>query len=336
MRFARVFSTIDTHTVGQPTRTVIGGLPHIPGDTVADKMLHLRDHMDWIRTMLTYEPRGSGIMSGAIITPPCHPEADLGIIYIEVGGYLPMCGHDTIGATTALIEGGIIPAVEPETTLTLETPAGLVRVTAEVRDHVVKSVRFRNVPAFLYKKDVSVPVPGLGEVSCDIAYGGNFYAILPADSVGLRIDPANAGSLIQAGNKIREAINSSVEVQHPEKPFVRGLTHVEFYGPPCHPEAHVQNCVVFQPGGIDRSPCGTGTCAKVATLCARGELDLSQEFVHESIIGTTFRARAIEETAVGQHRAVIVEIRGQAFVTGMHTFVRDPEDPLPDGFLLGV
>jgi proline racemase len=301
---------------------------------MSEKMTRLREDADWVRTVLVHEPRGSGVMSGALITEPCHPEADMGVIYFEVGGYVPMCGHDTIGACTALLETGILRASEPETRVTFDTPAGLVRVIAEVRDGSVESVRFCNVPSFLYRPDVTVDVPGAGRVTCDLAYGGNFYAILPASAVGLEIAPENAGLLIQAGNRIRDTVNTVVKVCHPEKPFINRVTYVQFTGPPRTVGAHGQNCVVIEPASLDRSPCGTGTSARVAALHARGRLALGEEFVYESIIRTRFVARAVETTTVGDLPAVVPEIKGQAFVTGIHTFVVSPNDPLPEGFLL--
>lgn len=336
MRLSRVITTIDTHTQGQPTRTVTGGIPRIPGESVADKMLYLRDNMDWLRTMLVYEPRGHNIMSGAILTEPSHPEADVGVIYIEVGCYLPMCGHDTIGCCTALVEAGMVPVTEPHTYITLETPAGLVRTRVDVRDNVAKQVTFTNVPSFVHALDMEVDVPGKGRVRMDVAYGGNFYAILPASSVGLELVPGNAPEIIRVGKTIRKALNEQHKVVHPEKPFIDVVTHVEFYGPPTVDGAHVKNAVVFPPGDIDRSPCGTGTSAKLAVLRARGEIGPGEEFVHESLIGSIFRARVLEETSVGGLKAIVPEVSGAAYVTGIHQFVMDPEDPFQEGFLLGV
>jgi len=331
-----MISTIDTHTAGEPTRTIIGGLPYIPGKTMSDKMLYLRTHMDGLRTMLMYEPRGNEVMSGAILTQPCNAQADIGVIYIEVGGYLPMCGHDTIGCCTAMVEAGILPIEEPITTVKLDTPAGLVVATVAVEGFVAKSVTFKNVPSFVYKTDVKVEVPGYGRAVLDIAYGGNFYALVEAKSLGFTIVPERAGELVRAGVSIRKAVNSQLHIKHPEKPFIEGLTHVEFYGPPTHPEAHAKNAVIIPPGSIDRSPCGTGTSAKVATLYAKGKLKMGQEFVHESIIGTIFQARIVEETKVGNLPAVVPEITGRAYVTGINQFVVDPDDPLKEGFLLGM
>ncbi|MGE5485518.1 MAG: proline racemase family protein [Ignavibacteriales bacterium] len=336
MRFARMVTTIDTHTVGEPTRTIIGGVPHIPGRTMSEKMLYLRDNCDSFRTMLMYEPRGHGVMSGAIISEPCDPAADVGVVYIEVGGYLPMCGHDTIGCCTAMVEAGIVPVTEPETIVKLDTPAGLVVAKVAVENNVAKSVTFKNVPSFVMVPQAKVEVPGFGALTVDISWGGNPYAILEASKVGLTIDPSEAGEIVRVGNIIKDAINAQVKIFHPEKPYVDTVTHVEFYGPAKHPEAHAQNAVVFPPGAIDRSPCGTGTSAKVALMHSRGELEVGQEFVYESIIGTTFRARVIGETTIGPYKAVIPEVTGSAYVTGINQFVVDPDDPLKDGFLLGV
>jgi proline racemase len=299
-------------------------------------MAYVRDNLDDLRQMLMYEPRGNEVMSGAILTPPCREDADMGVIYIEVGGYLPMCGHDTIGCCTAMVEAGIVPVEEPITTIRLDTPAGLVVARVTVESGRAKEVTFTNAPAFLYRKDVEVFVPGHGRVTLDIAYGGNFYAIAEARQLGLEIKAERAGEIVQAGKAVRAAINQAIRVQHPEMEFIEGLTHVEFYGPPTRPDAHAKNAVVIPPGSIDRSPCGTGTSAKVAVLHARGELQENEEFVHESIIGTIFRARVVGTARVGSFAAVIPEISGRAYVTGIHHFVVDPEDPLKRGFLLGV
>jgi len=204
-----------------------------------------------------------------------------------------------------------------------------------VDDLIAKSVTFKNIPSFLYRSDVEVDVPDYGRITMDIAYGGNFYALVEAKGLGLDIAPEEAGDLVRAGVSIRKAVNDQLTVRHPERPFIEGLTHVEFYGPPARPEAHAKNAVVIPPGSIDRSPCGTGTSAKLATMYAKGEWKVGQEFVHESIIGTLFRARITEETRVGKLPAVIPEITGSAYVTGINQFVVDPADPLKEGFLLG-
>jgi len=334
MRIGRVFSTIDTHTGGEPTRTIIGGLPYIPGKTVVDKMKYLRDCMDWVRTALMFEPRGHSVMSGAILTEPTHPEADIGVVFIETGGYLPMCGHDTIGVSTALVETGMVTVKEPVTHIALETPAGLSRVKVDVENGVAKAVTFRNIASFVFAEGVGVDVPKFGKIKMDISYGGNPYAIVPADSVGLKICPENASKLIENGRIIRDAVNAQVRVQHPEKDFINSCTHVEFYGKPTTSGAHAKNAVFFADGGIDRSPCGTGTSAKLATLYSKGKLKLNEEFVHESIIGSIFRARAVEETKVGPYDAIIPEVTGSAHIMGINQLFIDPDDPHRNGFLL--
>ncbi|MFC7395520.1 proline racemase family protein [Scopulibacillus cellulosilyticus] len=333
MKAAKVFSTIDTHTGGNPTRTVISGMPPLKGKTMSEKMLHMKAEYDWIRIFLMYEPRGHEVMSGALLVEPCHPEADFGVIYIETGGYLPMCGHDTIGVCTALAEAGLIETDEPVKTLKLDTPAGLVEATIRLEDGKVKDVTFCNVPAFLLKR-VEVDVPEIGIVKCDIAYGGNFYAITDARELGLELTPANGLVIVSTAVKIRDAINASTDVVHPEAPFINKLTHVEFYTDPSNELADVKNTVVVPPGGIDRSPCGTGTCAKMATLYSQNQLAIGDSFVHESIVGSLFKGRIIETTKIGELDAVVCEITGSAWVMGMHQFFYQPEDELNDGFLL--
>ncbi|MDQ0884510.1 proline racemase family protein [Peribacillus sp. V2I11] len=333
MKAQRVFTTIDTHTGGNPTRTLISGLPKLVGETMSEKMLHMKKEYDWIRKLLMNEPRGHDVMSGALLTDPCHPEADIGVIYIETGGYLPMCGHDTIGVCTALVESGLIPIQEPVTSLKLDTPAGLVEVEISLENGKAKEVSFCNIPAFLLKS-VSVDVKGIGRVNADIAYGGNFYAIIDAESVGLDLIPENASNIIEKAINIRNTINEKTEIVHPLYSFIRGLTHVEFYTEPTHAEADVKNTVVVPPGGIDRSPCGTGTSAKMAVLYANQEISIGEEFVHESIVGSLFRGRVLETTYVGDVDAVVTKITGSAWLMGMHRFFYHEEDPLKEGFLL--
>ncbi|MFJ5713971.1 proline racemase family protein [Neobacillus sp. NPDC093127] len=333
MKAQKVFTTIDTHTGGNPTRTVISGLPELVGETMSEKMLYMKEEYDWIRKLLMNEPRGHDVMSGALLTNPCHPEADIGVIYIETGGYLPMCGHDTIGVCTALVESGLITVQEPVTSLKLDTPAGLVEVEIAVEGGKAKEVSFCNVPAFLLKS-VSVDVEGIGQVDADIAYGGNFYAIIDAKSVGLELIPENASLIIEKAITIRNTINEKTEVVHPKYPFIRGLTHVEFYTNPTHKDADVKNTVIVPPGGIDRSPCGTGTSAKLAVLYANQKIALGEEFVHESIVGSLFRGSILETTNVEGVEAVVTKIAGSAWLMGMHRFFYHKEDPLKEGFLL--
>lgn len=329
----KLFTTVDSHTGGNPTRTVTSGLPKLKGRTMSEKMLEMKNEHDWIRKFLMNEPRGHGVMSGALITDPCHPDADVGVIFIETGGYLPMCGHDTIGVCTAMIETGLIEAVEPVTAITLDTPAGLVKTEIQVENGKAKLVTFRNVESFKYKS-IKVNVEGVGSVDCDIAYGGNFYGIIDARKLGLELVPENAPTIVETAIAIRKTINREHEIVHPEFPFIRGLTHIEFYTDPVHPEADVKNTVVVPPGGIDRSPCGTGTSAKLAVLFSEGKLAPGEVFVHESIVGSLFRARILETTEVKGYPAVIPEISGSAWLMGFHTFLYNEEDELNEGFLL--
>ncbi len=335
MKFKRVLSAVDTHAGGSPERVVVGGLPPIPGETMLEKARYVRGNLDHLRTLLVHEPRGHGNMYASLIVPPTVEDADVGVLYLEVGGYPTMCGHGTIAICTVLVETGVVEAREPETEITLDTPAGLVGAKVAVKDGEAESVTIRNVPSFLYKADIEVKVPGLGRVALDIAYGGNFCAILPAESVGLEVVPEAALDLIACGTEIWKAVNEQVEVQHPIEPGINCVNYVQFYAPATHRRATVKNAVIAPPTSLDRSPCGTGTSARMAALYARGKLGLHEEFVHESIIGSLFTGRLVAETRVGDFAAVIPTITGSAHITGLHQFMLDPRDPFPAGFLLG-
>jgi proline racemase len=335
MNFTKIITAIDTHTEGNPERVVTGGIPSIPGETMLEKSKYARDNLDYLRTLLVHEPRGHSNMYAALLVPPTVEEADIGVLYLEPGGYVTMCGHGTIAICTVLIETGIIEAREPEAEIVLDTPAGLVRARVAVKDGKAESVTIRNVPSFLYQADVELDVADLGRVKLDIAYGGNFYAILEADSVGLDVKTENANEIILMGTKIWQTVNEQVEIHHPQEPQIDCINYVEFCAPASHPKATLKNAVVVPPAGMDRSPCGTGTCAKMATLYTKGQLHLNEEFVYESIIGTLFFGRLIEETKIGEYPAVVPTIRGSAYITGIHQFVVDARDPFPGGFHLG-
>ena len=330
-----MFTTVDTHTAGEPTRTVIGGLPYIPGKTIIEKMLYLKEEEDCIRKTLVHEPRGNEVMSGVILTEPCTPGADIGVIFIEVGGYLPMCGHDTIGVATTLIETGIVKPVEPYTNIVLDTPAGLVKAKVKVENNVAKEVTFTNVPAFVFAKDVHLDIPGLGTIISDICYGGNFFVIAEGQDLGIDVTKKNVPKIIEIGQLLIKAANQKIKVFHPEKPFIDTITHVVISAPPTHSEANLKNVAIIPPGAVDRSPCGTGTSAKMASLNAKGLLDFGEHFTHESIISTVFKCQLLGETKVGDFQAVVPEITGSAYITGMNTLVLDPEDPFQEGFQLG-
>jgi len=336
MKTRIIYQTIDTHTGGQPTRTIYGGVGNIPGKTMSEKMLYLKEKRDDIRQLLMFEPRGNDIMSGVILTEPCTPGCDIGVIYLEVGGYLPMCGHDTIGVATALMEIGMLKTpIEPYTELFLDTPAGVVKVKIHIESGSVRDVTFENVPAFVFKRDAVITVPGIGNVKMDISYGGNFYALIRASDVGLKIIPEEAAQTVQLGQSIRGAVNTQMEVFHPEYNFIRGLTHVQFYEPIKDDKClRSRNAVVIPDGTLDRSPCGTGSSARLASLFACGELAVGERFINESIIGSQFECRILREERIGEFVSVIPEITGSAYVTGIHSFFVDHDDPFQSGFQL--
>ena len=334
MRARKMFRTVETHSLGHPTRTVVSGFRHIPGKTMAEKFTYMKENEDWFRKLLAYEPRGSEIMSCTLITEPCTPGTDVGILYFEASCWLPMCGHDTMCATVALIESGLVEVTEPVTHLSLDTPAGVVEVDAKVEDGVVEEVSFVNAPALVLNRNVTVNTREFGPLTMDISWGGNVYAILPAASVGIEIDPANTSKLIACAQSIAKDINEQVEIKHPELDFVDRVTHVEFAGPPKGETADIQNCVVALPKVVDRSPCGTGTSAKAALLHEEGKLAVGESFNHESIIGSIFKCEVLEETTVGGRPAIIPKVTGNACIMGFCTWVLDPKDPFPEGFLL--
>ena len=332
MRARRVLSAVDSHTEGMPTRVITGGVGTLPGATMLERKLHFESELDELRLLLMREPRGHGAMSGAILQPPTRPDADWGVLFIEVSGCLPMCGHGTIGVATVLVETGMVAVTEPETIIRLDTPAGLVEVRVGVRDGAATAVTLRNVPAFLERQDATVELDG-ASLSYDLAYGGNFYAIVDAAGVGLRPEPEQASALIAEGAKIMEAIEAHDRPVHPADSRIGGLRHVLFTGPG-RDGADARGAVSIHPGWLDRSPCGTGTSARMAQLHARGELALGQPFVHESVIGTRFTGRLVAETDAGGRPAVVPEITGRAWITGMGQYLLDPTDPFPAGFAL--
>jgi proline racemase len=330
---SRVFAAVDSHTEGMPTRVITGGVGPIPGATMLERKLHFERHLDDLRLLLMREPRGHGAMSGAILQPPLRPEADWGVVFIEVSGCLPMCGHGTIGVATVLVETGMVEVQEPETVVRLDTPAGLVEARVAVEAGRARSVALRNVPSFLLGRDRSVELDGR-TLTYDMAFGGNFYAILPADSAGLAVDPGRAGELIERGLELMAAINETERPVHPEDERIAGCRHVIFTAPGNDGPRSQRSATSIHPGWLDRSPCGTGTSAKLAALHARGELGVGEEFVNRSVIGTRFGGRIVEETRVGGLPAIVPEITGRAWITGMGQYVLDPEDPFPAGFSL--
>jgi len=336
MHFRRMITAIDAHTAGMPMRVITGGVPHIPGETMVDKVRYFRRHLDPMRAFIVLEPRGHAGMFAGVLTEPCTEESDMGVIFLNPGGYDTMCGHGAIAVCAVLVETGMVEVREPLTEITLDTPAGLVRASVAVEDGLVQSVSLQNVASFLYDSGVEVDVPGLGRLCLDIAYGGDlFYAIVPAESVGLRIAPEADGQIVATGRSIWEVLSRQIEAQHPETPALRGFAGVIFSGPPSHPRATLKNACFGPPGFTDRSPCGTGTCAKMAQLYAKGELGPGEEFVHESVIGTLFRGQIVAEAQVGPYPGIVPVITGNAYITGFQQMVVDPRDPFPAGFYMG-
>ena len=332
MHVTNIFEAIDTHTAGNPTRNLIAGVPDIPGKTMQEKMAYAKANLGWVVSTVMQEPRGHGNMSGTIWLPPCHPEAHMGILFIDASGIMTMCGHSTIGCVTAMLESGRIPITGEVTEVNIDTAAGLVRTRAYVENGRVVRVTFRNVPSFLYRSGV-VDVPGYGKIPYDVAFGGNTYAITDARHMNdLELRSGHLADIIKAAQAFGGAVRKEVDFVHPTDPFLKGISHVMFNAKPDDPKATYRNTVIFLPSSVDRSPCGTGTSARVASLFAKGELGLNEEFVHESVIGTQFTARIVEAVTVGECKGGVPEVSGRAHFTGLNKFVVDPEDPLKHGF----
>jgi proline racemase len=336
---------VDAHACGEPGRVIVGGVLDVPGDSMFEKMQYLERHADGLRKRMLREPRGYPATCCNLILPPTTPEADAGFVIMEQTEYPAMSGSNTICVATVLIETGMVPAREPLTELTLEVPAGLIRIRAAVTLGKVTSVEFENVPAFAVQIDASLDVPTLGTVKVDVAWGGMFYVIADAEQFGLKLQPENAREISRIGEMLRAAASEQLETVHPQNDQIRGVTISQLSAPSTH--ASRKNAVVVSTGPVDwnrpetwtgvldRSPCGTGTCAKMAVLHAKGELKLDQEFRHEGILGTVFNGRLIRETTVGPYRAVVPTLSGRAWITGFAQYVLDPDDPFPEGFTVG-
>lgn len=330
---SRTFSCLDGHTCGNPVRLVSGGGPVLQGATMLEKRAHFLEQYDWIRTGLMFEPRGHDMMSGSILYPPTRPDCDVGVLFIETSGCLPMCGHGLIGTVTMAIENGLVTPRE-EGRLAVDTPAGRVDVTYRQEGRFVEEVRLRNVPGFLHSEGLTAEVEGLGEVVVDVAYGGNFYAIVEPQTVFRDMADFTAGELVGFSPKLRKALNEKYEFVHPEHPAIRGLSHILWTGAPRHEEAHARNAVFYGDKAIDRSPCGTGTSARMAQLAAKGKLKVGDDFIHESIIGSLFRGRVEAAAEVGGRPAIVPSIAGWARQTGINTIFIDDRDPFAHGFVV--
>jgi len=325
------FFCIDAHTCGNPVRVVTGGGPDLHGRTMAERREHFVREFDWIRTALMFEPRGHDLMSGSILYPPLREDCDLAVLFIETSGCLPMCGHGTMGTVTVAIEHGLVQPRTPGL-LRLEVPAGRVDAHYSMTGGKVAAVRIVNVPSYLAAQNLAVECPELGRLTVDVAYGGNFYAIIDPQDTYPGLDHLSAADILRYSPVLRDRLNRAHEFVHATDPRIRGLSHIQWTGAPRHAEAHGRNAVFYGAQAIDRSPCGTGSSARLAQLHARGLLREGEEFVHESIIGSLFRCRIESTTTVGPHPAVIPSIEGWARVTGINVIVDDDDDPYAHGF----
>jgi proline racemase len=338
---------VDLHACGEPGRVIVSGVPDVPGKTMFEKKNYLERQMDDLRCRMLREPRGYPASNCNLLLPPTDPQADAGFVIMEQTEYPPMSGSNTICVVTALIETGIIPFQQGTKHLKLETPGGLIEADAEVVDGKVVQVTFQNVPCFAVHLDAPIEVPGLGTVVVDVAYGGMFYVIAEAARFGLALSPDEARDIVCIGEQIKAAAREQLCATHPDNPEISGISISQLSAPSITPGVDRKNAVVVSTGKLlwdkpsswtgilDRSPCGTGTCAKMSVLYAKGLLPLHQDFIHEGILGTTFRGRLLCETQVGPYRAVVPSITGQAWITGFAEYVVDDSDPFPNGYTVG-
>jgi len=327
-------TTIDAHTEGEPLRIIVGGYPDLPGDTILARRRYALHNLDELRTALMREPRGHADMYGCVITPAVSAQSDFGVLFLHNEGYSSMCGHGIIAITKVVVETGMLPTHEPETVVRIDTPSGLVTSHARVAGGHVRSVYFHNVPSYVVALDETVQMPGLGSVRYDLAFGGAYYAYVNAADVGLTCTPPDHDALIRTGMQIKRAVMASREISHPFEKDLNFLYGTIFISPPVGDGADSRNVCVFAEGQVDRSPTGTGVSGRMAIHYARGDIALGEPMIIESIIGSTFTARVVEETQFGPHAAIVPEVEGRAYITGRHEFVIDPKDPLRNGFIL--
>ena len=333
-KYSYHIKTIDSHTRGESTRIVYAGFPEIQGKTMMEKKNDLIENYDNLRKALMLEPRGHRDMFGALLTKPVHKEADYGVIFMDSGGCLNMCGHGSIGTASMLVENRMVDVVEPYTEVILDAPSGMIRTNVHVVNGEAIEVTILNVPAFLYKKDQSIRTSNYGEIIYDISFGGSFFALVNADKIGLSLELNNMNEITNLGMEFITRINQACEIQHPYLD-ITSVDLVEFYGTTQNKEADLKNCVIFGESQVDRSPCGTGTSAKLATLFAKNEIALHEEFVYESITGSLFRGEAVSEVQIADIKGIVPQITGSAYITGLNELIIDEQDPLKYGFLLG-
>jgi len=327
-------TAIDAHTGGEPFRVIVNGFPELKGNTILERRRFAKEHYDNLRTALMWEPRGHADMYGCILTPPVTPDADFGILFIHNEGFSTMCGHGIIGIATVLLETGMTPMVSPTTTIKIDSPAGLITAYAHVENDRVKSVSFHNVPSFAAALDEIVDVPGLGIVRYDLAFGGAFYAYVNAADVGVTCSPRDYRLLIEKGMAIKNAVMKNKRIVHPFEEDLGFLYGTIFVGAPTQEGSHSQNVCIFAEGEVDRSPTGTGVSGRLAIHYRRGEIEMNQPIVIESIIGTRFTGKVVEETTFGPYPAIISEVTGEAHIVGRNELWINPNDPLRDGFIL--
>ena len=326
--------SIDSHTAGEPTRLIVGGVGPIPGATMKAKRDYFKARFDHIRLRLTREPCGSREIMAAMVTEPVTEEADFGLIFMDARRYPFLCGHATIGAVTTLIETGMLTAAAPEVTVKVDTPSGPMQTVAHIQNNHVQSVAIEMVPSFVYRTDQILSLPGLGSIRTDTVCVGGFFIMVASEQIGLQLTAANSAKLIATGMEMIDAANRQLSVRHPTRPEVKTVDVVEFYDSSDHTRHQGASIVIYGESHMDRSPCGTGTAAKITLLHHRRQLSVGQSFSNYSPLGTIFEGRIVGETSVGNLKAVQTEIRGSAYITGLHEFVIDPTDPFPEGFLL--
>lgn len=347
MRLSRVINAVDAHAGGEPGRVITGGVLDVPGATMFEKKVFLEQHGDGLRKLMLREPRGYPALCCNLILPTTRPEADAGFVIMEQVEYPPMSGSNTICVATVLIETGMVQSSEPQTRLTLEAPAGLIEVTATVSGGKVTQVSFDNVPAFATHLDTVIEVPEFGAVMVDVAYGGMFFVIADSEQLGIDLVPERGAEIARAGEMIKAAAREQLPVQHPENPAIEGITIAQLTGPPVGAQSTARNTVVVSTGALDwdrpatwtgtldRSPCGTGTCARMAVLHAKGQLGLNTPFLHEGILSTVWTGHIRGTGRVGAYDAILPTLSGRAWITGMAQYVVDAEDPFPEGFTVG-
>ena len=347
MNVSNMIHAVDLHACGEPGRVIVGGVLDVPGESMFEKMQHLSQKADSLRLRMLREPRGYPAANCNLILPSNNPEAVAGFVIMEQTEYPGMSGTNTICVVTTLIETGMVEVNEPFTDFKLDTPAGLISIRAEVSNGKATNVTFENVPAFSVYTNESISVPEIGEVKVDVAYGGMFYVILDSEELGLKLSPENGGEIVRVAEMVKAIASEKLPVVHPENKEISGITIAVVSGPPENPAATLKNVVVVSTGKldwdrpetwkgvIDRSPCGTGTCAKMASLFEKNMLDVDTDFIHEGILGTTFTGRLVRKTKVGDYDAVVPTITGRAWITGFAQYVVDANDPFQEGYTIG-